>query len=130
MNELEYKYVVNVERREKAKRVDPNTKAALQQAGMINAHGKLKIPGISAKMLKIMKMEYVNCPVLDREIQFVQCYVCANFRSRINSAVRCLGENLEPADDSVSEENSSMVAAALKMMSDRKSDAKDADGGS
>lgn len=124
MNELEYKYKVKVERREKAKRLDPATKAALRRAGMINANNKLKITGISAKMLRVMKLEYVNCPVLDREVQFVQCYVCANFQSRIKNAVRCLGEDLESVDDDTPEsrENASpMMAAALKMASGGKS---------
>lgn len=128
MNEIEYKYEVKVERRQRAKRLDPATKAALRAAGMINANNKLKITGISAKMLKVMKLEYVNCPVLEREVQFVQCYVCANFQSRINKAVRCLGEELEPVDDSVQEPkktDSPMMAAALKMASGEKSSAKD-----
>lgn len=128
MNEIEYKYEVKVERREKAKRLDPTTKAALRAAGMINANNKLKITGISAKMLKVMKMEYVNCPVLEKEIQFVQCYVCTNFQSRINKAVRCLGEDLEPVDDSApapKETKSPMMSAALKMASDGKNNTKD-----
>ena len=128
MNEIEYKYEVKVERREKAKRLDPATKAALRNAGMINANNKLKITGISAKMLKVMKMEYVNCPVLEREVQFVQCYVCTNFQSRIKKAVRCLGEDLEPASDGAPEPKktkSPMMAAALKMASGEKNDTGD-----
>lgn len=128
MNEIEYKYEVKVERREKAKRLDPATKAALRNAGMINANNKLKITGISAKMLKVMKMEYVNCPVLEREVQFVQCYVCTNFQSRIKKAVRCLGEELEPAGDGATEPKkteSPMMAAAAQMASGKKNDTGD-----
>ena len=128
MNEIEYKYEVKVERREKAKRLDPATKAALRNAGMINANNKLKITGISAKMLKVMKMEYVNCPVLEREVQFVQCYVCTNFQSRIKKAVRCLGEELEPVGDGTPEPKkteSPMMAAAAQMASGKKNDTGD-----
>ena len=128
INEIEYKYEVKVERRQKAKRLDLDTKAALRAAGMINANNKLKITGISAKMLKVMKMEYVNCPVLEKEVQFVQCYVCTNFQSRIKKAVRCLGKDLEPAGDSVPEPKktkSPMMAAALKVASSGKNNDQD-----
>lgn len=94
MNELEHRYEVKVERREKAARLDQATKAALKEAGMMNEHNKLKINGVSPKMLKVMKMEYVDCPVLEREVHFVQCFVCPNFQSRLNKMVLCRGEPL------------------------------------
>lgn len=94
MNELEHKYEVKVERREKAVRLDQATKAALKEAGMMNENNKLKINGVSPKMLKVMKMEYVNCPVLEHEVHFVQCFVCPNFQSRLNKMVLCRGEPL------------------------------------
>lgn len=94
MNELEHKYEVKVERREKAARMDQDTKDALREAGMMNEKNKLKITGVSPKMLKTMKMEYVDCPVLEKETHFVQCFVCPNFQSRLNKMVLCRGESL------------------------------------
>lgn len=94
MNELEHKYEVKVERREKAVRMDQATKDALREAGMMNETGKLKINGVSPKMLKTMKLEYVDCPVLEKETHFVQCFVCPNFQSRLSKTVLCKGESL------------------------------------
>ena len=94
MNELEHRYEVKVERREKAARLDQATKAVLKEAGMMNEKNKLKINGVSPKMLKVMKTEYVNCPVLEQEVHFVQCFVCPNFQSRLNKMVLCRGEPL------------------------------------
>lgn len=92
--------MVKVKQREKAARLDRITKEALKEAGMMDANNKLKITGVSAKMLRVMKMEYVDCPVLDREVQFVQCYVCPNYQSRYRKEVMCLGETL--SDDAES----------------------------
>jgi hypothetical protein len=41
-----------------------------------------------------MKMESVDCPVLEKEISFIPCYVCKNFNSRISGKVYCRGEPL------------------------------------
>ena len=38
--------------------------------------------GVSPKMLKRMKQEFVDCPVLKKEVQFIPCFVCPNFQSR------------------------------------------------
>ena len=94
MEELEHKYDVAVQRREKAIRFDKPTKEALRNAGMMDDKNKLKIKGVSPKMLKVMKAEYVDCPVLEREIHFVQCFVCPNFQSRLNKRVLCKGDPL------------------------------------
>lgn len=91
--ELEYKYEVKVERRDKAIRLDAAAREALREAGMMN-NNKLKITGVSPKMLKTMKLEYVECPVLDSQVHFVQCFVCPNFQSRLNRTVLCRGAAL------------------------------------
>ncbi len=91
--ELEYKYEVKVERRDKAIRLDAAAREALREAGMMN-NNKLKITGVSPKMLKTMKLEYVECPVLDNQVHFVQCFVCPNFQSRLNRTVLCRGAAL------------------------------------
>ena len=95
VEELEHKYEISVEKRERAKRLDDDTKAALREAGMLNEKNKIKISGVSPKMLRGMKLEYVNCPVMEREVHFVQCFVCPNFQSRLNSKVLCRGDALK-----------------------------------
>ncbi len=97
MSELEHKYEVTVNQREKAARLDKETKEVLKKAGMIKDN-KLKIGGVSPRMLKIMKAEYVDCPVMEKEIHFVQCYVCPNFQSRLKKMVMCKGEPLPDVD--------------------------------
>ena len=94
--ELEYKYEVKVERRDKPIRFDASTKEALREAGMMN-NNKLKITGVSPKMLKTMKSEYVECPVLQDQVHFVQCFVCPNFQSRLNRMVLCRGSPIAGA---------------------------------
>jgi hypothetical protein len=36
----------------------------------------------------------VDCPVLKKEVAFIQCYVCRNYHSRITGQVYCKGEPL------------------------------------
>lgn len=96
--ELEYKYEVKVEKRDKPIRFDASTKEALREAGMMN-NNKLKITGVSPKMLKVMKSEYVECPVLQGQVHFVQCFVCPNFQSRLNRMVLCRGSPIAGAPD-------------------------------
>ncbi len=62
--------------------------------GMMDEKGKLKLKGVSPKMLKRMKLEAVDCPVFKKELGFVQCYVCSNFHSRVMGKVYCKGEPL------------------------------------
>lgn len=94
MKELEYKYEVTVQKRDKSMRFDAATKQALREAGMLSDKNKFKISGISSKMLKTMKQEYVDCPVMGHEVQFVQCFACPNFQSRSNGVVLCRGDPL------------------------------------
>ena len=88
------KYLVPIKQVEKSIKVSNEAKQELQGVGMMDAKGKLKLKGISPKMLKRMKMEAVDCPVLKNEIGFIQCYVCKNFHSRITGKVYCRGEPL------------------------------------
>ena len=46
---------------------------------MMDEKRKLKLKGVSPKMLKRMKLESVDCPVFEKEIGFIQCYVVAIF---------------------------------------------------
>jgi len=54
----------------------------------------VKINGVSGKMLKRMKQEFVDCPVLKKEVQFIPCFICPNFLSRVTGKVLCKGDNL------------------------------------
>ena len=94
MAELDYKYEVDIKSREASKRLSVDLKLILKEAGMMDEKGKIKLKGVSLKMLKRMKMEYVECPVLKEEIHFLQCFVCPNFQSRVTGQVLCKGDNL------------------------------------
>lgn len=88
------KYLVPIKQVEKSIKVTNEAKQELQSVGIMDEKGKLKLKGISPKMLKRMKMEAVDCPVLNDEVGFIQCYVCKNFHSRITGKVYCRGEPL------------------------------------
>ena len=92
--ELEHKHEVPVQEREGRQKLPDDVKAELKASGMMDEKGKLKLTGVSPKMLKIMKQEYVDCPVLKNEIHFIQCFVCKNFQSRVMGKVLCKGDNL------------------------------------
>jgi hypothetical protein len=94
MSDLETKYIVPVKNVEKSIKLTEGAKKELQSIGMMDDKGKLKLKGVSPKMLKRMKLEAVDCPVLSSEIGFVQCYVCKNFHSRITGQVYCKGDPL------------------------------------
>ena len=92
--DIDTKYIVPVNLSEKSIRLDENVKNELKSIGMMDEKGKLQFKGVSPKMLKRMKMESVDCPVLQKEISFIPCYVCKNFHSRISGKVYCRGEPL------------------------------------
>lgn len=90
----ETKFIVPIKLSEKSSRLTDDVKNQLKGIGMMDDKGKLKLKGVSPKMLKRMKLESVDCPVLQKEVPFVQCYVCKNFHSRISGKVYCRGEPL------------------------------------
>jgi len=92
--ELERKYEVDIVSTEEKQKITKELKAVLQESGMMDEKGKLKLKGVSPKMLKKMKQEYVDCPVLKENAQFIQCFVCPNFQSRVMGKVFCKGEPL------------------------------------
>ncbi len=92
--ETETKYDVPIKQVEKTIKISDDTKKDLKNTGMMDEKGKLKLKGVSPKMLKRMKLESVDCPVLEREVGFIQCYVCPNFHSRISGIVYCKGDPL------------------------------------
>ena len=92
--ELEHKYEVEVKNREGRQKLPDNVKEELKTSGMMDEKGKLKLKGVSPKMLKRMKQEYVECPVLNEDPHFIQCFVCPNFQSRVMGHVLCKGDKL------------------------------------
>ncbi len=92
--ELEHKYEVEIKATEKRQKLPDDVKTELKASGMMDDKGKLKLKGVSPKMLKKMKAEYVECPVLKDNIQFIQCFVCPNFQSRVMGKVLCKGDSL------------------------------------
>ena len=93
-NELKFKYEVEIKSADKKQMLTNEVKDELKALGMMDEKGKLKINGVSAKMLKRMKQEFVDCPVLKKEVQFVPCFVCPNFQSRVTGKVLCKGDKL------------------------------------
>ena len=94
-DELERKYEVEIQTTEEKQKLSKELKAELQESGMMDEKGKLKLKGVSPKMLKRMKQEFVDCPVLEDKIQFIQCFVCSNFQSRVMGKVFCKGDPLK-----------------------------------
>ena len=94
MNELEHKYEVEIKTTEEKQKIPDKVKEDLRESGMMDEKGKLKLKGVSPKMLKKMKQEYVDCPVFKENIHFVQCFVCPNFQSRVMGKVLCKGDKV------------------------------------
>ena len=93
-DELQFKYEVEIKSVEKKQTLTKEVQEELKESGMMDEKGKLKISGVSGKMLKRMKQEFVDCPVLKKEVQFVPCFVCPNFLRRVTGKVLCKGDNL------------------------------------
>jgi len=94
VEELEHKYEVEIKSTEKRQKISDKVKVELKASGMMDEKGKLKLKGVSPKMLKRMKQEYVECPVLKEDANFIQCFVCPNFQSRVMGHVLCKGDSL------------------------------------
>jgi len=94
MGELEHKFEVEILEREGKQKLPDNVKELLKASGMMDEKGKLKLKGVSPKMLKRMKQEYVECPVIKEDTHFVQCFICPNFQSRVMGKVLCKGDKL------------------------------------
>ncbi len=82
MASRDYKYEVHVVKLERAMRVDKSLVEQLEKA-------------LSKKMISGMKKEAVECPVLKRQVSFLQCYACPNFVRRVRGVVYCRGLPLE-----------------------------------
>ena len=94
MEEADHRYKVDILSYGKTQRIPAPLKKKLKAEGMADEKGKLKLRGVSAKMVKRMKQEYVECPVLNEDIHFIQCFICPNFQSRVTGKVYCKGNPL------------------------------------
>ncbi len=92
--DLEFKYEVEIKNTEERQIIPKEVKEELKASGMMDEKGKLKLKGVSPKMLKRMKQEFVDCPVLEQKVQFVPCFLCPNFQSRVTGKVLCKGDKL------------------------------------
>jgi len=92
--ELDFKYEVEIKKTEEKQMIPKEVKEELKASGLMDDKGKLKLKGVSPKMLKRMKQEFVDCPVLEQKVQFVPCFVCPNFQSRVTGKVLCKGDKL------------------------------------
>jgi len=95
MEELEHKHEVVIQKTEERQKIPDDVKEILKESGMMDDKGKLKLKGVSPKMLKKMKQEFVDCPVLKADTHFIQCFVCPNFQSRVMGKVLCKGDPLK-----------------------------------
>ena len=66
----ETKYEVPIKQVEKSLKISDRAKTELKSSGMMDEKGKLKLKGVSPKMLKRMKLESVDCPVFNKELDF------------------------------------------------------------
>ena len=95
VDELEHKFEVEILEREGRQKLPQEIKDEMKSSGMMDEKGKLKLKGGSPKMLKRMKQEFIDCPVLKDEVHFIQCFVCPNFQSRVMGNVLCKGDSLK-----------------------------------
>jgi hypothetical protein len=77
----EWKYEVLVQKVEKGLKVPENVLSGVK--------------GIKGKMFAQMKKEKIDCPVFQKELPFLVCFVCPNFMSRVRGVVNCKGEPLQ-----------------------------------
>ena len=79
--DLETKFNVKIYGKERPARITKELKAELKGV-------------VGGKTLKRMKLEAVDCPVLKKEVPFIDCFACKNHIRRFKGEVHCLGEAL------------------------------------
>ena len=73
------KYLVKVHEAKRAMKVDKEVEEAVKGA-------------LGRKMIRKMKREYVECPVANRKVSFLECFTCISFIRRIRGVVHCSSE--------------------------------------
>ncbi|MEM4444747.1 MAG: hypothetical protein QXJ21_05245 [Thermofilum sp.] len=79
-----YRYEVAIERLDVPLKVDKE----------LARHVKETLGKVPRKMLSEMEKEAVQCPVLRKQVPFLQCYTCRNFVRRVRGMVHCKGDPL------------------------------------
>ncbi len=82
----DYRYAIPVEKLPRAIRTPKELSEKLKGA-------------LSRKKISQMKKEAVMCPVLKKQVSFLQCFFCPNFVRRVKGVVYCKGEPLNGASD-------------------------------
>ncbi len=75
------KYVVEVRVLPRAQKVSKETLDEIKGA-------------IGGKRLTRMKKEGVDCPVMNKTVSFIECFICKNFLRRVKGNVDCAGNDL------------------------------------
>lgn len=75
---VEARYIVKVMSSEKSIRVDKEVVEQLKNS-------------LGSKMIQKMKKEYVECPIANKKISFLECYSCTSFIRRVKGEVHCAG---------------------------------------
>ncbi len=78
---METKYNVKIITKDKPARISKEVQEGLKGV-------------VSAKKIREMKLEYIDCPVLERELPFLECFVCPNHIRRFKGEVHCAGNPL------------------------------------
>ncbi len=47
---------------------------------------------LGGNMVKKFSKDAVDCPVLEKRVSFLECYICPNFIRRFKGTVHCRGE--------------------------------------
>lgn len=78
---MDTRFVVKIYGKDKPARISKEIQASLKGV-------------VSGKMIKKMKLEAVDCPVLKREAPFLECFICVNHIRRFKGEVHCAGNPL------------------------------------
>jgi hypothetical protein len=78
---MDTKYTVKIYEKDKPARISKEVQNSLKGV-------------LSAKKIREMKIEYVECPVLNHEVPFLECFVCPNHIRRFKGDVHCAGNPL------------------------------------
>ncbi len=78
---METKYTIKIYEIEKPARISKEIQASLKGV-------------VSGKKIKKMKLEAIDCPVLEREVAFLECFICPNHLRRFIGEVHCEGNPL------------------------------------
>jgi len=74
----EPKYVIGIKESEKPFKISKETQKSLKGV-------------VSGKMMKKMKLEFVECPIKKVNTPFLECFICESHIRRFKGEVHCQG---------------------------------------